>query len=778
MAAATERPQLQVFNSLGRKKTEFKPLDPNGVKVTWYCCGPTVYDAGHLGHARNYVSTDILRRIMDYLGYRVEFVMNITDVDDKIILRARQQHLLANFQNEHLDHSNEQAVETVKAAYAAYAKKNLPRLPSDLGPSTYEEAKTREYGAVLAGGTLAGSGAPSDEEAKVKMYIRVMDSATDALQRIVQDPSSLGRDDYFRATGEVLAPYLDSLHGASIPSDDYSIFQSLTRHWELQFEKDLKALNCLPPTRLTRVSEYIPEIVSFVERIRSKGFAYATSDGSVYFDIEGFEAVGNSYARLEPWNRNDKHLQADGEGSLAKKNTEKKSDADFALWKASKPGEPSWPSPWGPGRPGWHIECSVMASAVLGSRIDIHSGGVDLAFPHHDNELAQSEAYWVDQSSGTHDWVNYFLHTGHLSIKGSKMSKSLKNFTTIQDALKPDGGWTARRLRIVFLLGGWREPIEITSDVVKGASAWEATVNKFFTNVHAYLGEEAEEKRNGRIVPQRFGDPEKALRADLESAQLRFDRALLDSFNTFPAMSVVSDIIGKTNIYISEQSSSFSLASVKEVARWVTRVINIFGLDHSASAPDGGPKIGWSQATSTQDSEPEDERTQQEAQADFHRGVSSFRDGIRRAALKAAPEVSKELLELCDHLRDNVFVNEGIYLDDREPGQSALIKYFPKAELIAARQEQEKLAAEREKKKEAAKLERDRLEQERLEQGRLSHLEMFRTNEYSAWDEDGIPTKDAQGEDITKSRSKKLRKDWDRQKKKHETWLKSNESPK
>ena len=280
-------------------------------------------------------------------------------------------------------------------------------------------------------------------------------------------------------------------------------------------------LNCLPPTITTRVSEFITEIVTFVVQIEKRGFAYATSNGSVYFDIAAFEAAGNCYARLEPWNRNDKSLQADGEGSLTKRTTEKRSDADFALWKASKAGEPSWDSPWGKGRPGWHIECSAMASEVLGGKIDIHSGGIDLAFPHHDNELAQSEAYWVESSSckethKQHDWINYFLHMGHLSIAGSKMSKSLKNFTTIDDALnnKAKGGWTARGLRIVFLLGGWDKRIEVTDDVVARANAWERTIDNFFSTTKAMFDEQAALEDTGLVIPHLFRDPERQLRTE------------------------------------------------------------------------------------------------------------------------------------------------------------------------------------------------------------------------------------------------------------------------
>ena len=152
----------------------------------------------------------------------------------------------------------------------------------------------------------------------------------------------------------------------------------------------MHALNVLDPDVTTRATEFIPQMVTFIERIIAKGFAYPTADGSVYFDIAAFEAEGHPYPRLEPWSRNNSALRADGEGSLANKSAIKRHDVDFALWKASRPGEPAWPSPWSKagGRPGWHIECSVMASEVLGSEIDIHSGGEDLRFPHHDNEVS------------------------------------------------------------------------------------------------------------------------------------------------------------------------------------------------------------------------------------------------------------------------------------------------------------------------------------------------------------------------------------------------------
>lgn len=296
------------------------------------------------------------------------------------------------------------------------------------------------------------------------MHISNMNAAADA----IRGPS------LFPGADEVLSPYLDSLYKETFDTSDQSVFTDLTRTMEDLFFADMKALNVLPPDVITRVTEFVPHIAKFVERIVDKGFAYE-AEGSVYFDIAAFEKAGNSYARLRPESRNDKSLQEEGEGSLSKNMGGKRGAGDFALWKKSKAGEPYWPSKWGNGRPGWHIECSVMASEVLGSSMDIHSGGVDLAFPHHDNELAQSEAYFCEAAKGEHTWVRYFLHMGHLSIAGSKMSKSLKNFQTIEDALATT--YTSRSMRIVFLLGKWHDGVEISPEMRSHADGWESTVN-------------------------------------------------------------------------------------------------------------------------------------------------------------------------------------------------------------------------------------------------------------------------------------------------------------
>jgi len=171
------------------------------------------------------------------------------------------------------------------------------------------------------------------------------------------------------------------------------------------------------------------------------------SKGSVYFDIDAFRKKGYTYRKLSPDDEASAAEMAEGEGALAADDSEKRSGSDFALWKKSKPGEPAWDSKWGPGRPGWHIECSVMATDINGEYLDIHAGGEDLKFPHHDNECAQSEAYL-----GRQQWTNYFWHAGHLHIEGLKMSKSLKNFITIREALEMH---SARQLRLMFLMQPW-----------------------------------------------------------------------------------------------------------------------------------------------------------------------------------------------------------------------------------------------------------------------------------------------------------------------------------
>lgn len=704
---------LYLYNSLTRSKTPFIPI--NGRRVTWYTCGPTVYDASHIGHARNYVTNDILRRILqDYFHYDIHFVMNITDIDDKIIIGARQRYLLNKFTAENKT-LNDRLVAEVQDAWKAYVSNHLVEIAGDGILTDFTSLKTDSTQFETY----------KSQNEKFQMYYNAASSTFNALQKPT-DATTL-----ITASTSPLAEWLDAQHKATVT--DPAIFKEFSTYWEKDFMKDMESLNVLPPTTLTRVSEYVPEIVTYIEKIIANGFAYEV-DSSIYFDTEAF-GKKHYYAKLEPWAVSDAKLVADGEGSLSAK-IEKKSKADFALWKKSRPGEPAWESPWGQGRPGWHIECSVMASEVLGSVIDIHSGGIDLAFPHHDNELAQSEAY--------HDcpqWINYFLHMGHLHIQGQKMSKSLKNFINIKDGLKMH---TARQLRLAFVMSAWNTTMQFKSDTIKQISSIETIISNFFANVKAIVAEEtvfAEVSASAHG----YNTAERQLVDHLYAAQDAVHAALCDSLNTTVVMNEILDLISKTNVYMQGKPNA---SVVRQVGEWITYILRVFGLSDS--------KLGWDQTGgSTSDAESQI--------MPYLRALSSFRDNVRKLAIGNAS--SSDILRLCDQLRDVEMVDLGVSLDDRENG-TALVKLVPREELIRIRDE--KAAKEREKaeKKAAQAAEAERKRREREEKARINPFDMFKEREeYGQFDTDGIPTHLASGEELPKSRRKKLQKEWDAQKK-------------
>lgn len=519
----------------------------------------------------------------------------------------------------------------------------------------------------------------------------------------------------------------------------------------------MEALNVRAPDIQTRVSEYIPEIIEYVQKIIDNGYAYA-ADGSVYFDTSRYDGhAGHHYAKLEPWSKGDTALIEDGEGSLGSKLEGKKSPSDFALWKTSKPGEPVWDSPWSQGRPGWHIECSVMAGAVLGENMDIHSGGVDLAFPHHDNEIAQAEAHYDCKQ-----WVNYFLHAGHLHVEGQKMSKSLKNFITINEALKT---YTARQLRLFFLLHQWDAKMDFKKSRMHETVILEQTIKNFFDNTKALVNKVqndgsrgATELPNGGIT-HRYREAEKELLNILQTKQDNVHAALCDSINTPKVMDEVLDLVNVANKYMTAAGAKgVNVHLLNKVAKWITSLMKIFGV------ADNGVEIGFGAASGQAGGNTE------EILMPYLQTLSTFRDQVRTGARNKVEHT--EFLKLCDDLRDNQLVELSVSLDDQEDG-IALVKLVPREELIQAREKKLAIAAEKEAKKAAAAAERERKRLEKLEKGKVAPKDMFKSSEeFTKFDEAGFPTHTKDGEEITKSRKKKAQKEWDMQKKLHDEYLK------
>uniref|UniRef100_A0A4W4HC46 cysteine--tRNA ligase n=1 Tax=Electrophorus electricus TaxID=8005 RepID=A0A4W4HC46_ELEEL len=524
----TEQPKLRLYNSLTRTKEVFIPQHSN--RVLWYCCGPTVYDASHMGHARSYISFDILRRIlMDYFKYDVFYCMNITDIDDKIIKRARQTHLLEQYRAK--KPSATQILQDVLSAREPFKAKLAETTDPDK-KQMFERLDTAVTTALTPLQGAAQSGTVLLEEAK-----------------------------------DLLAEWLDSQFGSQVTEN--SIFSLLPKYWEGEFHKDMDALNVLPPDVLTRVSEYVPEIVEFVKKIVNNGYGYE-SNGSVYFDTVKFDtSSGHAYAKLVPEAVGDQKALQEGEGDLsisADRLSEKRSQNDFALWKASKPGEPSWESPWGKGRPGWHIECSAMAGSILGSSMDIHGGGFDLRFPHHDNELAQSEAYFENDH-----WVRYFLHTGHLTIAGCKMSKSLKNFITIKDALARH---TARQLRLAFLMHSWKDTLDYSINTMESAIQYEKFMNEFFLNVKDILRTPTD--FTGQF--EKWAVEEVELNKSFYEKKEAVHEALCDNIDTRSALEEMRTLVGQSNSYMATRKAAKLLPNrvlLQSIARYLTHMFQV-----------------------------------------------------------------------------------------------------------------------------------------------------------------------------------------------------------
>jgi cysteinyl-tRNA synthetase len=314
---------IRLYDTLAREKVDFVPRDPG--RISMYVCGPTVYDAPHVGHGRTAVSFDIIRRYLEWRGFDVTFVSNVTDIEDKIIRRA------------------------------------------------------------------AESGTTEPE----------------------------------------IAERFEAVH-----------FEQMDR------------LGVLRPDHIPHATEYVEGMIGLITELVNDGHAYVVDGQGVYFDVPSYSAYGElSHRTIEQL--------LDSAGARVEVDEQKRSPVDFALWKAAKPGEPEWDSPWGPGRPGWHIECSAMSLDLLGEHFDLHGGGDDLVFPHHENERAQAEA-------AGHAFARHWLHTGMVQVGGEKMAKSVGNFTTLSDALDAHG---SRAFRMAALQAHYRKAIELGNDDLARAAA-------------------------------------------------------------------------------------------------------------------------------------------------------------------------------------------------------------------------------------------------------------------------------------------------------------------
>jgi cysteinyl-tRNA synthetase len=408
---------LKLFNTLTRSVQEFAPLDPARKKVGMYCCGPTVYDFAHIGNWRTFVFADLVRRTLEFSGYDVQHVMNITDVEDKIIKRVRE-----------------------------------------------NKTTLREF------------------------------------------------------TGKFETAFLD----------------------------DLKALGCREPHQKPRATEHIPEIIGLIEKLVARGVAYKAADGSVYFSIEKYRGCGCHYGQLLKLNLDEMRA---GE-RVASDEYEKESIADFALWKAYVPedGDVTWDSPWGKGRPGWHIECSAMSIKALGETFDLHLGGEDLKFPHHEDEIAQSEG-----ATGK-PFVKFWLHGAHLLVEGKKMSKSLGNYFTLRDLVAK--GFTGREVRHLLLTSHYRETFNFTLDGLSGARTALARIDEC-------VGKLRELASGATAAPE----------AGLLD---QFTAALSDDLNISAAWAAVFEWVRETNKRIADNSLSANGAA-SALAAW-DKVDSVLGI--------------------------------------------------------------------------------------------------------------------------------------------------------------------------------------------------------
>lgn len=523
--------------------------------ISWYACGPTVYDSAHLGHARNYILTDIMRRTLEeYFGFEVIYAMNITDIDNKIIVQS--------------------------------------------------QAKTNEE------------------------------------------------------------------------------MKEFTTRMEEEFWNDMALLNVKKPDVVLRVSEMIPQMIEYIEKIIENGYAYCNQHDEIYFDTEKYSQTFHY----------DGTKEIDKNSSVAQ-NEIKRNARDFALWKtnsnsssnvqwtSSSSSTIGWTSPWSSrkGRPGWHIECTTIASFVFGNHIDIHSGGIDLQFPHHTNEEAQANAYATTTitaasltestsattsltestsaaasltkstsataSLTTNRWVSSWVHIGHLHIDGCKMSKSLKNFITIRDALKE---MSSRELRLLFILGAnWDSTQTLNMNYATETRAHDQSIVEFFRTVQSLKMQ----MTKNSLQQFKYRDGNHEFIKTWHNTKQSIDAALRQNLNLREAMHLILNLIHETNKVINtKQVSTIVILKVASFIEWFTT--RVFGLEYTVGGDTTTAAAVDTISTSATNS----------IKQPLVEALVDFRTTIRTLLKQKAPP--KDFYKACDHVRDSVGPSLGIKIMD------------------------------------------------------------------------------------------------------------------
>lgn len=677
-----------------------------------------------MGHARAYLTFDILRRIMaDYLHYDVQYHINITDVDDKIILRARRNHLVKQYLE------SKPKVEEVRSKASGSLLSEHLKLESKLADADME-LKSME------------SSPDGKRQAEMIEQKKQLEYKLAGVIKTMETLAALGSgvtvDEIAKIASDALGTSLDAEFGSTIT--DNAVFDAHARKYEKSFMEDMERLGVRPPDVLTRVTEYVPEIVQYCETLVTKGFAYA-SNGSVYLDTKAFEKADHTYRKLKPFSgETSKEELEESEGALGCMDASEKRDPkrDFVLWKKSKPGEPFWDSPWGTGRPGWHIECSVVASDVLGSRLDVHAGGEDLKFPHHDNELAQSEAYHE-----CNQWVNYFFHAGHLQIKGLKMSKSLKNFVTIQEALQISN---ARRLRLLFLIQPWDGSFTYSDESLEMAQYKEKRFQEFLGLIDQY------DRDLVRVfLEQAINCPsehERRFAQVLSQEREKAHAAILNNFDTTACLGNLENIVDAFYEYKIQAKQTLAYPVCLEAGRYVKKILSVFGVEFTTGSGEENAVL----ETLIED-------------------VVSFREEMKQIALGASPEIKLKLIKACDYLRDETLVERGVALKDE--GTKSTWSRRDAKELQQEVAEKRAKAAREALEKQQRKVEKaaDDLKKIQVVLNDGNGSDIFRPGKsadqhFLEFDANGMPVKDAKGETISKSLQKKLDKQLDDAKRK------------